>query len=522
VEATTAPATEGGRAITDVQRIVRANSVDVVADPAAGGRLERLVASRQEQGEETMPPTEPTLPADGDITTPAAHPEPITEAATLSAVERRLLLREALEAVNLPEAAKTKIREQASTLTTEAAIQARVKEAADLYSELLAARPAGLPGQARVEIGEETADRLSKGLDGMLEGRNVDGIPAFRSLREAYFRFTGRHPYSEPSADLAQDILAESIGCVAQPGRRLTESITSATWSSALGDSITRKAIKDYNGNVAAWGDFRKFCSSVPVQDFRTQRREGFGYYDILSTVAQGDPYPPLTSPTDYEATYAVTKKGGTEDLTREAIINDDLGLVRRIPQRLGRAAALTLSRAVWVTVIQGNATIYDAVALFDAAHANTGTTALGTDGAGLVVARNAMLTQTLPGETHGASGILPKYLLVPPELFGTVNGIFRPAPGRTIETPWYAGGIEPIECAFFTDANDYFLVADPASAPTLEIGYLNGKEEPEILVQDAPGVGSVFTADKITYKIRHEWGLAVLDYRGFYRAVVA
>jgi hypothetical protein len=78
--------------------------------------------------------------------------------------------------------------------------------------------------------------------------------------------------------------------------------------------------------------------------------------------------------------------------------------------------------------------------------------------------------------------------------------------------------GLEVIEVPEFTDTNDWFLVADPATIPTLEVGFYQGRDDPELLVQDQPLLGSVFTADKITWKIRHIWGLAVLDYRGFQR----
>jgi len=537
VEAVTQPAVEAGRAVSDVARIVKVWSVDVVADPAAGGRLERLVASRQEEGAETMDPKELTAFLDGlsdedratalahlgtKAHTPTAPVETPAAESVISDVERRLILREALEDVRLPDSLKEKVTAAAAKATTEDGIRREVKEAADLWSAVLAARPSPLPGQATVEVGQDATDKLRAGLDGFFEGREVDGVKPFRSLREAYARFTGRNPIMD-TEDFNRRLLAESVGCVLSPGERLTESVTSATWSYALGDSITRKAIKDYLAGVVSFGDWRKLASDiVPVTDFRTQRREGFGYYNTLSTVAQGDPYPALTSVTDYEATYAVTKKGGVDDLTLEAIANDDIGLIRRIPQRLGRSAALTLARAIWVTIFESNGNIYDGNPLFDAStyHFNYHTTAIGTDGAGLTASRNLMVTQTAPGETDGYAGILPKYLCYPPELFATVHGLLNPAPGRTTETPW--GGLMPIEVPLWTDANDYMVVADPATAPTFEVGFLNGREEPEVIVQDAPAAGSVFTADKVTYKVRHIWGVAVLDWRGFVWAEVA
>jgi len=64
--------------------------------------------------------------------------------------------------------------------------------------------------------------------------------------------------------------------------------------------------------------------------------------------------------------------------------------------------------------------------------------------------------------------------------------------------------------------ATDYWLVADPAVVPTIEVGFLDGRQEPEMFVQDDPRMGSVMTADKITFKVRFIWGVVKLQYRGF------
>jgi hypothetical protein len=49
----------------------------------------------------------------------------------------------------------------------------------------------------------------------------------------------------------------------------------------------------------------------------------------------------------------------------------------------------------------------------------------------------------------------------------------------------------------------------------------MDGREEPELFVQDNPTVGSLFTNDKITWKIRHIYGGNVTDFRGGTKAVV-
>ena len=52
----------------------------------------------------------------------------------------------------------------------------------------------------------------------------------------------------------------------------------------------------------------------------------------------------------------------------------------------------------------------------------------------------------------------------------------------------------------YWTDANDWCLTADPMDIPCIEIGFLAGREEPELFVQDMPTSGSMFTHDKVTY----------------------
>jgi len=71
-------------------------------------------------------------------------------------------------------------------------------------------------------------------------------------------------------------------------------------------------------------------------------------------------------------------------------------------------------------------------------------------------------------------------------------------------------------------DENNYYLTAAPSQVEGIEIGFLNGKEEPEILVQDNPVMGNVFVYDTIRYKVRHEYGGCVVDYRGLAGSIVA
>lgn len=552
VGAITEAAIVDGRRIKDVQKIVEVHSVDVVADPSAGGRIERLVASRQrednmdltqflqalrrgeltpeqiaeayeehpewEQIAEAVTATEPA-PA----TPPAEPTERVTETVELSPAVRQMVIDNALDRANLPQAARDQLVESLAEVTDEATIVNRIQETADIWNAAMAARPAPLPGQGRVEVGEEERERLSHALDAMIAGEQAaEGVPAFRSIKEAYTAFTGRNAYAMGDEDFNRWILAESVGAVPYAGaQRLTESVETSTWAEAFGDSIRRRMVAEYQ--MDDYNSWRQIVSDVgPLQDFRTNHRVRVGGYDVLPTVGEGAPYQFLTTPEDEEATYAPTKKGGLEDYTLEAIANDDLSALRRIPRSLGRSAALTLYRAIWNTTIAANATIYDGVALFhDGSHGNDNTGSALAEGT-IATLRRKMIRQKQQGETSGYIGLRPRYLAVPPELYVTAFKLAESAvavvSGENATTPNPFRGLTVIEVPTFSDADDWFLIADPATVPTIEVGFYQGRQDPELFVQDQPTVGSVFTADKFTWKIRHIWGLAVLDYRGFQR----
>lgn len=297
-------------------------------------------------------------------------------------------------------------------------------------------------------------------------------------------------------------------------GGKLTEAISTTTFAELMGDSVTRSMLAQYRRlGLDTW---RQWVEVTRLGDFRTQRRVRMGGYGNLPAVAQGAAYVALTTPTDEEATYVPTKRGGTEDMTMEAIANDDLKGLRDLPKRLSRAAAQTLHEFVY-DFLRTNAVIYDAAALAVAGHNNFAATALSQGE--LVASRLRMAKQT---ELDSAKrlGIRPRFLIVPLDLeqtaFELLNTQQKPGTANNDVNYVRQFNLSTITVEYWTDANDWWLVADPADVPTLELGFFEGRQEPEIFVQDMPNVGTVFTNDKLTWKIRHIYGGAVMDFRGF------
>lgn len=425
----------------------------------------------------------------------------------LRMVEARANARATINGTNLPAAAKERI--WAGFEKRERFTEAEVVEAIKGERVYLAK----FVESGRVQLGDiEVEDRSAKVtdmLDAFFDPKHKDH-GRVHSFKECYIEITGDRLVTGRMEHVDRARLREAVGAA------FRESLDSTSFANVLGNSITRRLIADYR-DLGQWDVWRNACEVVPVNDFRTQERTRFGGYGDLPGVNQGSPYLALSSPTDEKATYAATKRGGTEDITLEMIKNDDVSVIRRIPTNLSRSAKRTLCKFV-LDFVRTNPVIYDGVVLFHASHGNLGAAAL--DATSLAARRLAMKKQA---ELNSAArlGIGPKFLWVPDDLEETGVNLFNRNTNND-KTFVQTLTLTVMPVPYWTDANDWALSADVLDIPGIEIGFLDGNQEPEIFVQDNPTVGSMFTNDKVTYKIRHIYGGNVKDFRGWDKSVVA
>lgn len=532
----TATVTRGGKKLREATRFSRVNSVDLIVEPGAGGALVRMVEAAPTEEEdsdmklrerlfEAIKKADPAKAATIDLekitdddleaayreaVTPAPAAAPLRESRTGPTVEdvqavvaqaaSRAYARTALSAGKLPKAAAQRLQAQfdAKDRFTEADVDAAIKAEREYLAQFVETGRVQL-GELDIHV-EDRSAKMADMLDAFFDPAHKNHRQV-RSFKECYIEMTGdRHVTGRlENADRT----------------RMTEALASSTWGEALGDSIARRMVAEYS--AAPYPNIRQVATVTSVFDFRTQRRARIGGYGDLAAVSEGADYQVATTPADEESTYAATKRGNLETVTLEAIKNDDVGSIRRIPTKLGRSAARTLGKFVF-DFFRTNPTLYDSVAFFHSSHANTGTVALAA--AELSVHRLLMLKQAEITSTDRL-GIAPRYLLVPPDLEETAWNLFKRTTNNdaTFQQGWL---MTPISVWYWTDTNNWYTVADPADIPTIEIGFLDGREEPELFVQDMPNVGSMFTADKLTYKMRHVYGGAVIDYRGATGAIVA
>jgi hypothetical protein len=442
----------------------------------------------------------------------------------------KLMVQQKVADAGLPVAVTESLLAELPDRITESDVDARV---ASLKSALGILERPGLVPTVTATVTQEAHDKKVAALDAFF---NQDFSKGYRSFKEAWADFTGYRPAAW-GEDINKKIMRESISEYDSDGRvaggeRTTESLSASSWNLVLGDSITRRLVAEYHQpNLMTW---RQIVSSVvPINDFRTQRIDRIGGYGTLPGVNQGAPYQPLTSPTNEEVTYAITKRGGTEDVTLEMIANDDVRAISRIPTKLGLAAANTLYQFVWNFLVT-NPNIYDSTALFTGtgAHANFVNNAAGTalSQSALSAGRLLMRSQTAYGDAQQFIAPTPRTLVVVNDIEElawqlVTSAVALPTPAGTppdstgaANTPNLHQGLNLVVLDYVLNATSttaWWLAADPNMTPTIEVGFYQGREDPELFTQSDPTVGSVFNADKVTYKIRHIYSGAVLDYRG-------
>ncbi|HEX7735231.1 MAG TPA: hypothetical protein VF458_10210 [Ktedonobacteraceae bacterium] len=527
------------QALKEVTGVVALNSCDIVTRPSAGGAFQHILHSLPGA---SLPPfsNEGAFPmhedpqaqslSSPDHTTPERLQEQAPADTTLQ--ETRVLLEEvrleraqlALERrlleCTLPERVKTHLRQR---------YQGRVFEAAELERDLDEQRlllaelsEIGLirgHGYEKPQLGAQIseAEKIQAAFDRMFDldvDNRFNGVRGFSSIREAYARVTGDASVGSLSgqSQLGMIHVEESA-----PLTRISEAdTTTASFSYLLGTSMNKRLLKDYQAWPAEW---QKFCTVTPIRDFKQQTRVRLGAFGSLPTVAEDTAYTSV-SLTDTAATYVPTKRGNLVTVSRETIINDDLFAIKQIPTKLAVAAAYTLAEFVY-GFLSSNPTIYDGAALFTSAapHSNLGAAALST--AAMQAGVTVMREQTnLAGKRIG---LRPRFLVVPPELEWTAMVATRSAgvpgsPNNDINP--MLGYVTPIVSPQLNSATQWFFVADPAVVDTIEVGFVGGQVNPVLLLQDNALYGMNFTADVISFKVRHEYGSAVVDYRGFYRGI--
>lgn len=256
------------------------------------------------------------------------------------------------------------------------------------------------------------------------------------------------------------------------------------------------------------------------VSDFKAHDRIQIGSFNNLETIPEGGEYKAGTLDESYEVAQADTK-GRMIKLTRQMIVNDDLGGLNRRAGLMGRAAARSVNVDFYTFVTSGTGnngpTSTDTTQYFHADHNNLAGSGAAPSPTTIAAGRTGMRKQKDVGNKETLN-ILPAVILAPVALEDTIWTIINSATDVTQANPNkrnYVADVARLELVTdpFLDGvstTAWYLFADPNDAAAgFEVVFLDGVQEP--FIDDMID----FFTDSMNFKVRLDYGIAIGDWRG-------
>lgn len=415
------------------------------------------------------------------------------------------------------------------------------KDRPDLADDLKVESDKALAGTTTVEQYQLTMIRIAQKAPNVIASRSAQVTNEPEVIEAAVALSTGlnnpaKH-YSEQTLNAAQRQFKHGIGLLellqiaaSQSGYRGPARASQELLRAAFAPASMRAAgfssvsLPDILSNVAnkfvaqsfdaVEQSWRTITRTRPVKDFKqTTSVTLTGDFTFIELPPGGEikhAVPGDESYTNQAKTYARKLA-----VTRQDLINDDLGALTAAPSRLGRGAALKLNLVFW-TAFMDNATF------FTAARGNYDEdtdTALALTGLGLA----DTLFRNLTDPDGNPMGLAWKYLLVPNALAMTAKALQSSTEIRdtTTSTKYptsnpFAGNFETVVSSYLGNSSisgysttAYYLIANPMDMPVIETVFLNGQERPTIESADAD-------FDQLGIQMRgyYDFGVAKQEYR--------
>ena len=264
----------------------------------------------------------------------------------------------------------------------------------------------------------------------------------------------------------------------------------------------------------SAASPLKMLARQTTAVDFRPMSQIKLGDFGRLQKVGEAGEIKAVTTGEALES-YKVETFAGLFNLSRQAIVNDDLGAFGRWSAMMGTAAADTEADQLIGLLLTSNGAGplmgEDGKRLFIADHGNLAAAGAAISVATLTAARLAMRTQKgLDGKSP--INVTPKYLLVGPALETVGEQVLATLNANLVaEQNPFAGKLTLLVDARLT-GNSWYVFADPSTAAVLEWAYLSSAQGPQLASRDGWDVlGREF-------RVVLDFGCGAIDYRGAYR----
>lgn len=377
---------------------------------------------------------------------------------------------------------------------------------------------AATPEQARAAAFAEMAQTSARTRTSAAQITADNTDPSIIATRAGEALFARIHPDHELTAQARQyagmtipDHARESLRRAGVPvtglaGETLiTRALhTTTDFPLILGSAVNRELRAAYEAAPAA---LRQVAKQTTVRDFRAKSKLMLHGAEALEPVNEAQEFKNGTIAESAES-YSAKTYGKIFGMSRQMMVNDDLGAFSDLSARMGAAAA-EFEAGLLVAKLTANPTMADSVAVFHANHGNlaaSGALSVTT----LSAARLAMRKQKDAAGNPVAS--TPRWLVVPPDLETTAEQLLTTINATAIADVNPFSKLSLLVEARLTNASQWYLAADAQLMDGLEYAYLEGAPGPQIETRAG------FEVDGMQIKVRLDYGCGWTDYRGWYR----
>lgn len=381
--------------------------------------------------------------------------------------------------------------------------------------------------ESHVRITDDGADRFARGATAWLlqkGGSDVvkraakAGVEGFEKIEFDPGEFRGAS-----IADLARMFLAskgiqvrgfDKVAIVKRAMQYRSPGMASTSDFPTILENVLHKTML---GAYAITPDtWRRFCKVGSVSDFRSHHRYRNGSFGTLDTLSEHGEYKSKSIPDAEKASVQVAAYGNMIALTRQVIVNDDMGAFTGLAERFGRSAALTIESKVYAMLglNSGLGPLQsDNEAFFHSNRKNVNATGSALTVAGLDADAVVMASQTDPSGNEILQ-LTPKVLLVPLSLGGTakvLNGAqYDPDTANKLQKPNMVQNMfSDIVATGRLSGTRRYLFADPSTANAIEVSFLEGAQGPALESQDG------WRVDGTEWKVSLDFGVDFVDPRG-------
>jgi phage major head subunit gpT-like protein len=345
-------------------------------------------------------------------------------------------------------------------------------------------------------------------LDRMSDAIASSFVPGFK-LPDASRQYMSWQP-----SDMARDLLVRrGINVRGWSTARIIDQAlhTTSDFPELLGTSANKIFLGSYE---AAPQTFRNIAARIDLSNFQAHNLLRDGDYPTLSKILESGEFTYGTISESKEAA-TLSTYGKTFAISRQALVNDSLGVFGRMVAKIGQAVARFENATVWA-IVTGNPTLsVDSTAMFHANHGNLAGSGAAISQTTLGTARAAMRVQkSLDGNTLN---IAPVYLVVPAAKETVAESVVSP-----LVIPEQASNLTPpslrlrVVTEALLDTNSttaWYVFADPMlSGANIVYGYLEGEAAPRVRTNDP------FNVDGIEFQVRLDFHATAVDFRFGYK----